>query len=207
MAVLAKVKHTAWSGIAWNGVFVSQGHASSSHIRNTTAKSTPKNGRAVTNELQYHSSGLSLSRSFRGSGHSVSALHKFNEIIPNCNAIARFRSHPGWCLANKNGGLRCEWKIPPQTTHTRERISELLADLAAIDVDNTINTPRWAIQLAKLTNLAVCKHHRADVRDEVSNFVTSEPHKGSTPPLGEETIEVKIEVRSLIPVRVEGDIH
>lgn len=139
--------------------------------------------------------------------HFVSALRKFNELIPDCNAMERFRSEPTLCLANKGDGSKCRSRMPAET---QETIRQLLIHLDAMDIDNS---PSWVIQLVKLTNLAVCRYQRTSIRTKVSRLGQPEPSKGSeqtiaTPVLSEDTIKVNIkEVVSPTVERDDRDTH
>ena len=138
----------------------------------------------------------------------VSALCKFNESIPNCDAMERFYREPTLCLANNARGLRCGWRIPPEN---REMIMRLLSNLAARNIID--DTRRCVIQLAKLTNMAVCHFQRVSVRVKIVLLVLPDLFRGSAqlftgPIMSEVTIKAKIEeLSSLTVVRDDSKNH
>ena len=111
----------------------------------------------------------------------VSALDKFNEIIPNCNAMERFQKEPKWCLGNsKQDGLRCHSRIKSDIHHHQE-ITQLLTKLAAMNIKT--NKPKCVIdELGKLIELAVCYNQCDELRKKVNLLVLPDPPKGSARP-------------------------
>ena len=110
----------------------------------------------------------------------VSALDKFNEIVPNCDskkirpnidAMERFQRDPTKCLANtKKNGIQC---CSPTRSKDRQKIGELLTELAAMKFEN--NTQRCVDELSKLVEMAVCSCQREKVQKEVSLLVPPDP--------------------------------
>ncbi|MCJ1407885.1 hypothetical protein MMC19_001956 [Ptychographa xylographoides] len=97
----------------------------------------------------------------------VSALDKFNELIPGDDALQRFEDNPYWCLANKKGrllannqreeiGSRCRWRMAYQT---QSKIAQLLAELAELNI--YANRQDCLDKLVELTMIAVC-HNQKD---------------------------------------------
>ena len=88
--------------------------------------------------------------------HFVSALDKFNEVIPNDDARERFQAEPQWCLANKKGTLvRCRWSMPFEI---RSEVAQLLPELAQLDVNR--DRKRCLSKLIEFTSIAVCRWQR-----------------------------------------------
>ena len=119
----------------------------------------------------------------------VSALDKFNEIVPNCDtkkirpsidAMERFQRDPTKCLGNtKKNGVKC---CSPNRSQDQQAIGRLLTELAAMEFEN--NTQRCVDELSKLTKMAVCCCQREKVQKGVSLLVSPDPVK-------EETIKVE----------------
>lgn len=93
-----------------------------------------------------------------GPSHFVSALDKFNEIMPSCDATRRFQDNPKWCLANKKCGLRCHAKI---SVKKHGKIRQLLADLGELNI--FVKFQECLDRLVEFTKLAVCARHREDL--------------------------------------------
>ena len=96
----------------------------------------------------------------------VSAIQKFNELIPGCNALDRFRKKPDRCLANKDERRCYSWDRLLPSGEAQPIIEKLLADLARLDFDSW---PLYCVySLAIFTNIAVCRYHRDRVRTKVA---------------------------------------
>lgn len=89
--------------------------------------------------------------------HFVSALDKFNEIIPGCDAMRRFQDKPNWCLANNQRGLRCGWGMRFKT----QKVRQLLAELAELNIYP--NMQECLEKLVAFTAIAVCSHQRDSI--------------------------------------------
>jgi len=108
-----------------------------------------------------------------GPTHFVSALDKFNEIIPGCDAMRRFQDKPNWCLANKKDGLRCQSRI---RTHTK--ITQLLAELAELNA--CVNMQECFDKLAVLNSIAVCRHQQHSVIWKLKSLLRPDRSRSST---------------------------
>ena len=132
----------------------------------------------------------------------VSALDKFNEIVPNCDpkkslpnidAMKRFQDKPARCLANTTKGSRCNNRIAPEK---QQEVRLLLTQLAAMNVKN--NPPGDIVKLTELVKTAVCYQQRSKVLMELSPSVPQDSVKNRARPSASPTtktlaIKVKVE--------------
>ena len=86
-----------------------------------------------------------------------SALEKFNQIIPDCDARNRYTRAPTRCLANNQTGERCLWKMG-EYRHglgvDEGTVSGLLNELEGTNAN--LNGPQCLARLKELTRIAVC---------------------------------------------------
>ena len=95
----------------------------------------------------------------------VSAIQKFNELIPGCDVLDRFRKQPDRCLANKKDGPRCNSR-DRLSVEAQSRVGKLLADLARMNFDSL---PLYCVQsLITFTNIAVCRWQRDKILKQVA---------------------------------------
>ena len=105
----------------------------------------------------------------------VSALDKFNEIIPGCDAMRRFQDKPNWCLANKGNGSRCEWKM---SLGTQSKIAQLLAELAELNA--CVNMQECFDKLVVLNSIAVCGRQRDSITRMLKSLLRADRSRSST---------------------------
>lgn len=98
----------------------------------------------------------------------VSAIQKFDEIIGNCDALARFKKDQGKCLANNQRGTRCgSWE--GIRIEVRPIVGKLLAELRVLNFESR---PSFCVhKLLTFTNLAVCHWQRKGIREKVYNLL------------------------------------
>ena len=117
--------------------------------------------------------------------HFVSALDKFNEIIPGDDASQRLQDNPNWCLANKKGTIankenggnssRCRWPMPCET---RNKIAQILAELADLNVYT--HRQEGLDKILELASIAVCHHQRDSVMGKLKSLLQADRLKSST---------------------------
>jgi T5orf172 domain len=107
--------------------------------------------------------------------HFVSALDKFNEIIPGCDAMRRFQDKPNWCLANKKDDSRCRWRMP---LGTQNKITQLLAGVAEMKI--YVNMQECLDKLVALTLIAVCSHQQDSVIWKLKSHLRADRLRSST---------------------------
>lgn len=205
-----------WSSVEWNSsLFISEGNALSPPTGNDLSK-YKNDGQLDTKEKSKSSEAL-LSRTLPMDENGrrpeldtprfASALDKFKEIIPDWDAMERFKLNPNWCLANKSDGSRCQWRMSLQT---QDKIGKLLNDLAAMDIEKA---PEWVTRLVELANLAVCRNQVISVRTKVLEFAQSKsPKHNPKPSVGRTMSEGSFkatnkETPNHIRKRDEGDNH
>lgn len=110
-----------------------------------------------------------------GPTHFVSALDKFNEIIPRCDAMRRSQDKPNWCLANKQDGSRCRWGMP---FRTQNKNTQLLAELAELNI--YVNTQECLDKLVAFTLIAVCCHQQDSIKWKLKSLLQSHILRSST---------------------------
>ena len=96
----------------------------------------------------------------------VSALDKFNESIPDCDAARRFQDKPNWCLANKGDGSRCGWRMPLEN---RKKIKQLLAELTELNI--YVNKQECHDKLVAFTLIAVCGYQQDSVKGKIKSLL------------------------------------
>ena len=96
----------------------------------------------------------------------VSCLDAFNEVIPDCDAVRRFRENPTWCLSNNQRGLRCHSQIPFQARH---EITQLLVELAELNIYS--NVQECLGKLSAFTSIAVCTWQRGAVKTKLESLL------------------------------------
>jgi T5orf172 domain len=101
-----------------------------------------------------------------------SALDKFNEIIPGCDAMRRFQENPNWCLANNRFGSRCGWRMPFGIQHM---IRQLLAEAAEMNI--YVNMEECIDQLVELASIAVCHHQQYAIIWKLKSLLRVEPSR------------------------------
>jgi T5orf172 domain len=104
----------------------------------------------------------------------VSALDKFNEVIPGCDAIRRFQDKPNWCLANKKDGSRCRWRMP---LGTQNKITQLLVEVAEMNI--YVNIQECLDKLVALTLIAVCDHQQDSVTWKLKSLLRADRLRSS----------------------------
>ena len=110
-----------------------------------------------------------------GPTHFVSALDKFNEIIPGCDAMRRFQDKPNWCLANKKDGSRCQWRMP---LGTQTKITQLLAELAELNA--CVNMQECFDKLVVLNSITVCGHQQDSIIWKLKSLLRADRSRSST---------------------------
>jgi len=111
-----------------------------------------------------------------GPTHFVSALEKFNEVIPGCDAIRRFQDKPNWCLANKTDGSRCRRGLP---LVTQNKITHLLTELAGLNIYGDMQ--KCLDKLIAFTSIAVCCHQQDFVIWKLQSLLRAYRSRSSTP--------------------------
>lgn len=119
--------------------------------------------------------------SMDNAGNFVSAISKFNEINPGCDAIQRFKDMPTRCLANKLDGSRCRSNI---SSGPSPDIESLLLDLLKLNFSE--NIPRGINALAKLTHFAICRYQRHHVWRSLYSLLPI--NEGSSPTVPRSTL-------------------
>ena len=94
----------------------------------------------------------------------VSALEKFDELVSDYNASARFADIPNRCLANTKVGKRCSGR-KKISIEDQSRIRNLLADLTELNFETDPSACITA--LLEFTKLAVCSHQRKDIQARI----------------------------------------
>ena len=95
----------------------------------------------------------------------VSAIQKFNELIPGCDVVDRFRKQPDRCLANKKDGQRCNSR-DRLSVEDQSIVGKLLPELARMNFDSF---PLYCVQsLVTFINIAVCRCQRIKLLKEVA---------------------------------------
>ena len=116
--------------------------------------------------------------------HFISALDKFNELIPpDHDALARFNNRPDCCLGNiKDNSRRCYTSTRAKTNaETRELIRQFLTHLAAMRI--TDDTSRVVTQLEKFIDTAVCHKQLGSLKKNVRMLLKPVSLQNSTRPV------------------------
>lgn len=161
-----------WSSVKWAAFFV-QPQADSDNVVGASNPTHGLDGQTSIvdkadpfSTLYFSNPGKSedLNRPDSGATHFISALDKFNELIPpDYDAVKRFSNSPGCCLGNvKGNSRRCFWRMPSEN---RKVVKQFLTDLAATNIVHDMS--RSVAQLVTFIETAVCHWHLGALEEKV----------------------------------------
>lgn len=207
-AIYAKIRFIEWSSFDWSSTFFTpQYRPPTTCSGDDTLGYTDRSERHIDFRPKSTRSAASSSNSRDGSedlnfsaGPFVSALAKFNEIVPNCDsrksrpnidAMERFQREPTKCLGNTLKGIKCCRSVSSQD---QQVIRQLLTKLAARRFENT---QTCVDELLELIKMAVCPYQRGKVNRKVTLLVPKGPleddaRASAGPIVKEETVKVKV---------------
>ena len=108
----------------------------------------------------------------------VPVIQKFNDLVGDCDASARFSQNRSRCLANNKYGKRCGawYKIPFED---QRRVEQLLSELTRMNFESI---PSCINKLHEFTNVAVCPWQRTLIREMVAGLLQQQQQQQSGRP-------------------------